>query len=131
MDDPAQIPNEFNKFFAHAGKDIAISIGETSIAPESFIKTNSAPILELSSTSPGEIVDIIKGFQSKSSYDTDGISMKMLKAVAIEISSPLAHIFNLSLKTAIFPSSLKLSRVVPIHKGGKTDICDNYKPIAL
>ena len=57
--------------------------------------------------------------------------MKMLKAVAIEISSPLAHIFNLSLKTAIFPSSLKLSRVVPIHKGGKTDICDNYRPIAL
>ena len=129
--DPTQIPNEFNKFFAHAGKDIAISIGETSIAPESFIKTNSAPILELSSTSPGEIVDIIKGFQSKSSYDTDGISMKILKAVAIEISSPLAHIFNLSLKTAIFPSSLKLSRVVPIHKGGKTDICDNYRPIAL
>ena len=57
--------------------------------------------------------------------------MKLLKAVAIEISSPLAHIFNLSLKKGIFPSALKLSRVVPIHKAGKTDLCDNYRPIAL
>ena len=57
--------------------------------------------------------------------------MKLLKAVAIEISTPLAHIFNLSLKNAIFPNSLKLSRIVPIHKSGKREICDNYRPIAL
>ena len=131
VDDPTQIPNEFNNFFVNAGKNIANANGVTTITPESFIKSSNAPILELSLTSPGEIVDIIKGFQSKSSYDIDGISMKMLKAVAIEISSPLAHIFNLSLKTATFPSSLKLSRVVPIHKGGKVDTCDNYRPIAL
>ena len=57
--------------------------------------------------------------------------MKLLKAVAIEISTPLAHIFNLSLKNAIFPNSLKLSRIVPIRKSGKREICDNYRPIAL
>ena len=57
--------------------------------------------------------------------------MKLLKAVAIEISTPLAHIFNLSLKKAIYPDSLKLCRIVPIHKGGKSEFCDNYRPIAL
>ena len=57
--------------------------------------------------------------------------MKLLKSVAIEISFPLAHIFNLSPKKSIFPSSLKLSRVIPVHKGGIKDLCDNYRPIAL
>ena len=59
------------------------------------------------------------------------MSIKLLKSVAIEISFPLAHIFNLSLKNGTFPSALKLSRVVPIHKGGKADSCDNYRLIAL
>ena len=66
-------------------------IRETEDQPESFIKT-----LEFSLTSQGEKVDIIRNFQSKSSYDIDGVSKKLLKAVAIEISTPLAHIFNLS-----------------------------------
>ena len=131
IEDPNIITNEFNTFFANAGRNVANSIGETNTKPESFLKANNAPILEFSLTSPGEIVDIIRGFQPKSSYDIDGISMKLLKAVAIEISTPLAHIFNLSLKNAFFPTPLKLSRIVPIHKGGKTEFCDNYRPIAL
>ena len=43
----------------------------------------------------------------------------------------MAHIFNLSHKNGTFPSALKLSRVIPIHKAGKTDLCDNYRLIAL
>ena len=77
---------------------------------------------------------MIKGFQSKTSFDIDGISMNLLKYIAIEISFPLAHIFNLlSLINGTFPSALKLSRVIPIHQAGKTDllVCDNYRPIAL
>ena len=131
VNDPEIITNELNKFFVNAGKHVAAEISKTTVVPESFIQAKNTPLLEFSNTSPGEIVDIIKGFQSKTSSDIDGISMKLLKVVAIEISSPLAHIFNLSLKKGIFPSALKLSRVVPIHKAGKTDICDNYRPIAL
>ena len=131
VNDPEIITNEFNKFFVNAGKHVAAEISKTTVVPESFIQAKNTPLLEFSNTSPGEIVDIIKGFQSKTSSDIDGISMKLLKVVAIEISSPLAHIFNLSLKKGIFPSALKLSRVVPIHKAGKTDLCDNYRPIAL
>ena len=131
VDDPLLIPNEFNKFFVSAGKNIADSICNTRVDPESFLKSNNAPPLEFSLTSPGEIVDIIRGFQSKTSFDIDGMSIKLLKSVAIEISFLLAHIFNLSLKNGTFPSALKLSRVVPIQKGGKADSCANYRPIAL
>jgi hypothetical protein len=63
--------------------------------------------------------------------DLDGISANLIKHIALEISVPLAHIFNLSLTTGVFPSRLKTSRVVPIFKAGDPEICDNYIPISL
>jgi hypothetical protein len=65
------------------------------------------PDLELSGTSQAQIVSIIRSFVSKSSADLDGISAKLLKFVAIEISFPLHHILNLSLNSGKFPSKLK------------------------
>ena len=57
LDDPSLIPNEFNSFFATAGKNIANSISDTPVTL--FIKTKDASVLEFTSTSQGEIVDII------------------------------------------------------------------------
>ena len=43
----------------------------------------------------------------------------------------MQHIFNLSIKHAIWPDSLKSAEVVPIHKAkAKSDI-SNYRPISL
>ena len=107
--DPPQIANSFNKFFASAGKNVSNSVPPSPIPPEDYFIPNNTHNLELGTISPGEVADIIKESKSKVSTDIDGLSMKLLKKVAIEISSPLAHIFNLSLKQGIFPSALKSS----------------------
>ena len=57
--------------------------------------------------------------------------MKLVKFLAPEICIPLSHIFNLSLAGGVFPDYLKASRITPIHKGGSSEVCDNYRPIAL
>jgi hypothetical protein len=57
--------------------------------------------------------------------------MKLVKFVAYEISVPLAHIFQLSIESGVFPDKFKTSRVVPIYKQGDPKICDNYRHIAL
>ncbi len=57
--------------------------------------------------------------------------MKLLKFIITPLSTPLAHIFSLSLKTGVFPEKLKVSRVVPIFKTGDKKICNNYRPISL
>ncbi len=49
----------------------------------------------------------------------------------MHISSPLAHIFNLSIQQGIFPSKLKVTRTVPIFKAGDPHQCDNHRPISL
>jgi hypothetical protein len=86
------------------------------------------PLLELHNIGPGTVTDLIKSLENKSSCDIDGISTSLLKHVH-EISTPLAHIFNLSLSSGIFPESFKISRIVPIHKSGDTTNCDNYRPL--
>jgi hypothetical protein len=55
----------------------------------------------------------------------------MIKLIGPEIAPPLAHIFNLSLATGNFPTSLKQCRVIPIFKAGDHLECDNYRPISL
>jgi hypothetical protein len=67
----------------------------------------------------------------KSSKDLDGVTMKLLKFLKTAIAIPLAHVFNISLRTGEFPLKLKCSRTVPIFKSGDILLCDNYRPISL
>jgi len=74
---------------------------------------------------------VTKAFTPKSSSRYDGLSMTMIKPVINLISCPLAYIFNSMTQTGIFPDSLKIAKVIPIHKSdSKLDI-KNYRPISL
>jgi len=128
---PTEIAACFNKFFADAGKKVAQNLPPSSVTPESFLPQKNHPEFRYGLTSPLEICDLLKAFEPKKSNDTSNISMHLLKFVATEISTPLSHLFNLSLTSGTFPEKLKLSRVVPIYKSGKSDICDNYRPVGL
>jgi len=130
--DPKRIANAFNDFFVNVGVEISESILPTNATAEDFMPIfENVHELDLGETSPTHFCDIVKSLQPKSSLDSDGLSTKLLKRVAIEISHPIAHIFNLSLQQGYFPSKLKKSRTVPIFKAGNPDLCDNYRPIAL
>ena len=43
----------------------------------------------------------------------------------------IAHLVNLSLSSGMFPSCLKISRVVPLFKGGDAMNISNYRPISV
>ena len=89
------------------------------------------PDFGLGNTTLEHIQNILKNFKPKNSCDLQGISTKMVQLIGIEISLPLAHIFNLSLTSGIFPSKLKECRVIPIFKAGDIRESDNYCPISL
>ncbi len=112
-------------------KNIANSVHNTSILADQYLPPAFDHELSFGTVSQVEVINTIKSMDPKSSLDIMGLSMKILREVGAEISRPLTHIFNLSLSTGIFPESLKISRIVPIHKGGTTDLCDNYRPISL
>jgi hypothetical protein len=87
---------------------------QTSRDPASYLLDNPIQIpFEFDTIHPIHILDIIKSLTSKSCTDIDGISSALLKHIGHEICIPLAHIFNRSLITGIFPEALKASRIVP------------------
>ena len=59
------------------------------------------------------------------------IPYKILNLLKKYISKQLADLFNLSLSSGVFPSLLKIAKVVPVHlKESKLDCC-NYRPSSL
>jgi len=40
-------------------------------------------------------------------------------------------IFNKCMVTGVYPNSLKVAQVIPIHKKGDKSACTNYRPISL
>lgn len=56
---------------------------------------------------------------------------KLIRAISPEISDILAHMFNVSIDTGIFPNGMKIERVVPIFKSEDNHKILNYRPISV
>ena len=132
INDPKIVANTFNKFFTNIGSEISDTVPPSSQEPSDNIpKPNNEINFDIGYTGQAHVIDIIKSLPLKSSTDLMGISSKLLKSVAYEISIPLSYIFQLSLEQGIFPKNLKTSRTVPIFKAGEKRDVDNYRPISL
>ena len=129
LTDPTEMANEFNIFFSQIAHKIRSTIPETSTSPDSYT-TPRNPTFEFHLCSPEIINEIILSLETKTSLDIDNVNTKVLKKVSNLISSPLAHIFNLSLQQGILPERLKTSRTVPVFKEGLQDKMSNYRPIS-
>jgi hypothetical protein len=130
--DETTIANRFNTFFTNVGKEISNSVPNVEAKPENFVGYDClVPDMNLGNTTPEHVISIIKKSKPKNSCDSQGVSNKMIKFIGYEIAAPLAHIFNLSLTSGVFPNKLKQARVIPIFKSGDQLDCDNYMPISL
>ena len=61
----------------------------------------------------------------------NSIPYKILNLLKKDISKQLADLFNLSLSSDVFPSLLKIAKVVSVHKKDSKLDCCNYHPISL
>ena len=78
-----------------------------------------------------EVINIVKGCTKKKYSDFEDISMDTVEKVVSVICKPLAHISNISFRTGVFPSRMKIAKVIPMFKScTKTDVT-NYRPISL
>ena len=77
-----------------------------------------------------ELTKLILGLKN-SAPGHDEILPKFLKLSINCIIDPLLHVCNLSLSNGVFPSELKVAKVVPIFKGGDTTKLTNYRPVSI
>lgn len=47
------------------------------------------------------------------------------------IIKPLTHVINLSFSQGVFPSQLKKAYVIPLYKGGDSQLMKNYRPVSV
>ena len=60
----------------------------------------------------------------------DGIHPAILRGLAPLIAAPLASLFSRTLEEGV-PADWRTAVVTPIHKKGRRDVPDNYRPISL
>ena len=80
---------------------------------------------------PYMIAEVLRHVKNSSSPGTDGISQRVLKEAAEEVSVPLSLLFNKSMQTNTVPTDWKTANVVPIFKSGAKGEPSNYRPISL
>ena len=59
------------------------------------------------------------------------IVANIVKSSAPNLTVPLLHIFNISLKQGVFPDKLKIARVLPVFKTGNATSVSNYRPYSI
>jgi hypothetical protein len=140
INNKVHIANAFNEYFTTVAQTIVDDLNKdnnknmTDINPLYYLHNTSNfnfKTIKWHYISTTEISKIIKSLNTKSSYEYDKISSRMLKASMLYIISPLTYICNQSLAQEIFPDRLKFAVVKPIFKNGDKYEPSNYRPISL
>ena len=129
---PKLIAEYLNRFFASAPTLIVNDICKVNSVSANSNNPN-IPLFKLSdrAVTAQEIIETVKLLESKSSMDMNGLSMMLIKNCIWSLATPLAHVFNNSFVNGTVPSQFKVSKVIPVFKGGDPRMADNCRPISL
>lgn len=125
------IANGFNDYFINVGPTLAASMPNSHLNSVTLPPVNLPNSFVLTPTSPFEITSIIDKLKPKTSKGIDEISPKLLKSNNVLIAEPLSFIANLSLQSGLFPTDMKIARVIPINKSKDKTSFQNYRSISL
>ncbi len=78
-----------------------------------------------------EVRDALTHLKPKRTIGPDRIPPYIFKACFEFFCEPLTHIFNTIIRSAAFPSTWKVSCIVPVPKTDSTNEITNYRPISI
>jgi len=129
--DVDKISIAFNNYFSNIAENIRKSMPTSYKYFSSFMPRANRNSFFLSPVDPTEVIHCISSFKLSKSSGPNSIPSKILSLLKFILSEPLANLINLSFTTGIFPSKLKFSKVIPVHKKGSLLEISNYRPISL
>ena len=117
--DGGQIARGFCDFYCGVGPGLAARLGrEREGAFLEYMGERVEEPLIWRPTTPGEVEELCRGLVPGKSAGWDGVSPRVIKEVARELSGPLSRLFNCCIQGGFYPGCFKVARVVPIFKGG-------------
>jgi hypothetical protein len=81
--------------------------------------------------SEDEVINLSKNLKGKMTAGYDDIPENLVKDCIHLIKKPMAHIYNISLNSGVFPDVWKVVKVKPLFKKGDRHDMNNYRPIAI
>jgi len=128
---PKDIATAFNSYFSSIGKSLDANIPNSNNSFMKYMPPFTAQSIFLNPTDPSEIVDLINALSVSKACGPSSIPTNLLKAGSSFLATPISYMINQSFNLGIFPSVLKLSKVIPVYKSGSPELCANYRPISL
>ena len=126
--DNTTIPAEFNNYFASIPVSIQNNLDNFFQNYDHLVPFNNKSIFFFP-IKPGEIKQLIMQLDSKK--NSSDLCPKFLKLCNEYICNILSLLFNNCVEEGIYPKSLKVARLVPVHKVGNTKLVTNYRPISV
>lgn len=123
FENPQDIVNNFAAFF----KD-SFNLPSDASSTTSLSNTTT---LYVKCFAEEEIIVALKKLKPKLTRGPDDIPAFVVRDCAYVLAKPLTILFNLSLKTGVYPSLWKVSRICPVHKKGSKNNIENYRPITI
>lgn len=81
---------------------------------------------------PDEILKVaFQCLKSNKAAGFDNFKPSIIRNVIHLLAALLAHIFNIFLSNGVFPTGMKLAKVVPVFKKGDPKMLANYRPISV
>jgi hypothetical protein len=123
--DPIEIATVLNKHFI-------VPKPESADMPDLTHIERNNNLFFLSPTTPPEIYSTIMSLSSTKAAGEDEVPCYLLKTVAEFIAIPLCDVINASFEQGVYPSKLKIAKIIPLfkNKGNKEDP-NQYRPIAI
>ena len=130
VSEPVKIAELLNDQFVENGVILSRALPIQQLDPLIFLRHRVGTEFQMIPITVQETIDTVTSLRS-TSPGYDDIPGDIIKKVVHTISSPITHIFNSSLRSGIFPSQLKLTKVTPIFKKGNKNQAINYRPISI
>ena len=131
IDNTKEIAESLNEYFVNVGPNTDKNIPHNPvIKTDKYMQTKIQSNFLIDNITEDEVLDVINQCENKST-GPQSIPVNLLKLIADLILEPLCKIIHNSFSTGIFPDALKVSKVIPIHKGESTEELNNYRPISL
>ena len=130
VNDASIIANSFNDYFVSVGPTLAdkIEISDLSDPLSNVQMINDS--ITIPYVNESEIISVIKSLKN-SSAGYDGIPASIAKQLINSYIKPLSYLINKSISGGIFPTELKLAKVIPVFKSGPSTEISNYRPISV
>lgn len=118
--------NVLNKYFIESVEMITRELK----SEPSILFVNSLQSFYLLPVTEVDVIGILKRIKKTDAAGYDEIPACILRE-ATDLVGPLVHLINLSFTTGVFPTQLKIAKIIPVPKTGKPRTCSDYRPISI